>query len=139
MHPERGPRPPAVAAFEYLFLGSLLVTTANAVALWHRLSSALGTQGAALGGVQLMMTLFGGVLMSLMLCFFVSRRGSLSAMWTLVTFFGFSTLAQFSLPTDYLAILGVGEASMFVAWGLNALALMMLFTADAQKWLKESC
>lgn len=138
-HDRTRPRPRSVAVFEVLFLCSQVVTTANAVSLWNQVSSALPADSAAAGGAQLLLTLFGSVLLSIMLCQFVARRGSLSAMWTLVALFAFSTVAQFSLPTRFLEILGVGEASMFVAWGLNALALAMLFTREAQDWLQESC
>lgn len=142
MHRDRGTRPASIVAFEWLFLASVVIANGNVALFFSGLWNTFPREGYGpeWGGLVIpAASLFGGAILSVMLCLFVSRRGSLAAKWALVGMFVLTTLVQINVPRALLELVGFGVPAFFVAWGLNGLALAMLFERDARAWLDAAC
>ena len=129
-------RPKSIILFERLFLTMIVVgvlngflnfTTAKAQLQADPQAAAMFGSGFLIGAIIL------GVIINLLLWFFVARKGSVVAKWIVVVFFGLSllgivtSLPNLVFPTALLS---------FLALILQGAAVYMLFRPDAVAWLK---
>jgi hypothetical protein len=131
-------RPPSIITFERCYLGAVALGLVNNVLNWTNLQE----QMAAAPNSQLLpdwflpATIGVGLLITLLLWYFVARRASVVAKWILVVFFAIGLIGvpgiisgvSAGLISPLLAIAG------FVTLTLNAIAVWMLFRPDAKLW-----
>ncbi len=131
-------RPPSIITFERCYLGAMALGLANNALNWTNLQE----QMAAAPNSQLLpdwflpATLGFGLLITLLLWYFVARRASVVAKWILVVFFVIGLIGVpgivMGLTTGTVAPLMAIVALLTL--GLNAAAVWMLFRPDAKHW-----
>ena len=131
-------RPRSIALFEVFYLGALALAVVNAVTSWSRNAALIHRSGAdtMVAGYQYWTTGL-GLLIPLLLWYFVARRASLIAKWIVVVLF-----AVGALSLGYVIVIGrlangFGGVLAAVAFVFQALAVVMLFRSDARAWLGE--
>lgn len=137
-------RPTSIIRFEQAYLGSILVWGLNAALGWKKQTAAIEAGFAAapemlpFGQAMLLgFTLF-ALLVSLLLWYFTARKASEVTKWIIVAFFALSavglpfTLANFEMTGI------VPVALNLLTFVLNAVAVVMLFRADARAWFRGS-
>jgi hypothetical protein len=128
-------RPSSIIWFERLFWAAIVVGLANSWLVFDGLSGIGGAQ--AIGSGVLIGSIGIGVLINVLLWFFIARRASNGARWVLVVLFAFGaasllfSIAMGSYPPGIPGLLGA------VGWVLQAAALFMLFRPDAAAWLRR--
>lgn len=132
-------RPASIVNFERFYLGSLAVSLVSTLITWD---TTVATVAAAsppevgFGSGFVLFSVVFGIVITLLLWYFVARRASVVAKWIVVTFF---VLALISLVAS---LAGMSEGLMspldlglsLVATGLEAAAVWMLFRRDAKAW-----
>lgn len=124
-------RPASIVRFEWLYLTSIALAAINSAIL---LSPAAGyaQPGEASGLIGFVAT---SLAISLLLWFFVARRGSNTAKWLMIALFLFGLTGLPAIlaagPPDLPAMLTV------VTWALQAAAIWMLFRPDSAEWLSN--
>lgn len=132
-------RPKSIDVFEKVYLGAIAVGLINTVVSWSQLDAMLAAdpriKAAGLGSGTLMVGVVLGLLIPLLLWYFIARRASNVAKWiyvvlTAVGLFGFlSSLANPLVPKGLLTALGL------LSVGLQVYAAWLLFRPDAAAWL----
>jgi cytochrome bd-type quinol oxidase subunit 2 len=131
-------RPPSIRLFEKLYLLTIALGLVALALSWNSmtgLAQARAGQDAA-NGVLIAAAVL-GVLIPLLLLYFIARRGSNVAKWIFVVLTAFSVLsfiagiANPDLPKDALFILNV------VSLGLTLYCAWLLFRPDARAWLEH--
>lgn len=133
-------RPKSIELFERCYLGGWLVALVNTATNWSRVQrDPRVVEAANQIGTWYMPTVTAlGLLLPLILWYFIARRGSVVAKWVMVvvTAIGVGSLAlqmargQFEIGLP--GILGI------VGVVLNVIAATMLFRPDARPWFGET-
>lgn len=133
-------RPSAIRLFELFFLGSLALTLVGAVLVWPAMVAQTAERaGAARLGVGVLNGIVAGgvaiaAIVTLLLWFFVARRGSVVAKW-LVTLFTIYSLYETATSMQNGATWGSASGGLSVAaLALQVVATAMLFTPGARAW-----
>lgn len=132
-------RPNSIVLFERLYLGSLVVGVVNLVLSYERIVAqmqsdpAVAQLGWGAGAVIVMFSL--GMAVSLVLWYFIARRGSSIAKWFLVAF---TAIGLLSLPTTLATATGPALIMAVVINLMQLVAVVMLFRADAKPWFDHS-
>lgn len=131
-------RPKSIVLFEVFYLGALVIAIVNAVTTWSRNAELIHRSGAdrLVSGYQYWTTGL-GLLIPVLLWYFIARRASSVAKWIAVALFAIGALSL-----GYAAIIGrlgngLGGLLAAVAFVFQAIALGMLFRTDARTWLGE--
>lgn len=133
-------RPRSIRLFELFLLGSLALTLIGAVLVWPAMvEQATARAGAArlgAGALNVIVALGVGIaaLVTLLLWFFVARRGSVVAKWLLVLF---TVYGVYETTTSMQAGATWGSVSgslSIAALALQVAAVAMLFTPGARAW-----
>lgn len=132
------PKPKSIQLFDRLFLGAMLIGTANYAFRWNETVEALARlpDAAKLGmGQGYMLFIFiSGMLINLAIWYFISKRASKVAKWIQTVFYligALSFIANFANPLSPKGIaLGV-TILIFIAYGY---ATYLLFRPDAVAW-----
>jgi glucan phosphoethanolaminetransferase (alkaline phosphatase superfamily) len=132
-------RPASIVNFERLYLGALALGVANTILSWDQALASIRAQpnSAVLGPNFLLITAVAGVLIQLLLWYFIARRASVVAKWIFVVLFVIGLvafvagLARTGFPGGVEGILGVLTMLMQVA------AVWMLFRPDANAWFSD--
>ena len=131
-------RPQSIELFEKVYLGAIAIGLINAVLSWSQVDAMLADprmQAAGLGTGTLVFGLIVGILLPLLLWYFIARRASNVAKWiyvvlTALGLFGFlSSLANPMVPKGLITLLGAA------AVGLQVYGAWLLFRPDAVAWL----
>jgi hypothetical protein len=131
-------RPQSIITFERCYLGGVALGLANNALNWSNMQE----QMAATPNSQLLpdwflpATIGVGLVITLLLWYFVARRASTVAKWILVVFFAIGLLGlpgivagvSSGLIAPLMAIVGL------ITLALNAIAVWMLFRPDAKLW-----
>jgi hypothetical protein len=131
-------RPQSIITFERCYLGGVALGLANNALNWSNMQE----QMAATPNSQLLpdwflpATIGVGLVITLLLWYFVARRASTVAKWILVVFFAIGLLGlpgiiagvSSGLIAPLMAIVGL------ITMALNATAVWMLFRPDAKLW-----
>jgi hypothetical protein len=131
-------RPPSIRLFEKLYLLTIAIGLVALALSWNSitgLAQARTGQDAA-NGVLIVAAVL-GVLIPLLLLYFIARRASNVAKWIFVVLAAFSVLsfvagaANPELPKDALFALNVASLllTLYCAW--------LLFRPDARAWLEH--
>lgn len=131
-------RPKSIELFEKVYLGAIAVGLINTFLSWSQVNAMLDDprmQAAGVGSGTLVFGLVVGILIPLLLWYFIARRASNVAKWiyivlTALGVFAFlSSLANPLVPKGLVTILGAA------AVGLQAYGAWLLFRPDAVAWL----
>ena len=131
-------RPKSIELFEKVFLGAFAIGLVNTVMSWSQVDALLADprmRAAGVGSGTLMFVVVVGILIPLLLWYFIARRASNVAKWIYVVLaalglFGFlSSLANPLAPKGLVTVLGL------VTVGLQVYAAWLLFRPDAAAWL----
>ncbi len=133
-------RPKSIELFERCYLGGWAVGLVNTVLSWSTWADDPRITQAAeqIGGWYLPAMTVIGLLIPLILWYFIARRGSVVAKWimTVLTAFGLAGvaigLATGGYPGGLSGMLGL------VGVALNVAAAALLFRADSKPWFGES-
>ena len=131
-------RPQSIELFEKVYLGAIALGLVNTFLSWNQVNAMLDDprmQAAGVGSGTLMFGLIVGILIPLLLWYFIARRASNVAKWIFVVLialglFGFlSSLANPLVPKGLLTVIGAATVALQVygAW--------LLFRPDAVAWL----
>ena len=128
-------RPPSILWFERLYLGGVAVNLTNTLVNW----SSLQEQVAATPNSELLPSWFMGATIaigigiSLLLWYFVARRGSVVAKWIVTIFFALGLIGILRTLGADMAAPGTGIFAVAVL-ALQAGAVFMLFRPDTKAW-----
>ena len=127
-------RPPSIVNFERLNLLSLAIGLGMAVFSWDR--SVATARAGGFGPVFVVAVQAFAFLLPLILTLLVSRRASVVAKWILVVLFAGGLLMM--LATAKLTFAGGPLLLVQIAQMLmQAVAIALLFTGEARRWLRE--
>ena len=133
-------RPKSIELFEKVYLGAIAVGLVNTFLSWSQVSAMLNDprmKAVGMGSGTLMFGLVVGILIPLLLWYFIARRASNVAKWiyvalTALGLFGFlSSLANPLVPKGLVTVLGL------TAVGLQVYGAWLLFRPDAMAWLES--
>jgi len=128
-------RPQSIVMFERLYLGAILVGIVNTVIGWHQSLALLQAQPIPLGPGFLYFTTAIGILIPLLLWYFIARQGSVVAKWVLVALFVLGLLGYVLALSRGTVFAGVSTILGVIALLMQASAIWMLFRPDAEAWL----
>ncbi len=132
-------RPSSIVRFDRLYLASIAVGLIGNILEWPltmaRLAenpdtAAMGSTATVAAGGMIAI----GVLIALLLWFFIARRGSSVAKWILVVFTVFAIGSLVIGFSTGAVILDAGGIVRIVAVALQAAAVAFLFRPDAAPW-----
>lgn len=132
-------RPSSIVRFDRLYLASIAVGLIGNILEWPltmaRLSenpdtAALGSTAAVAAGGMIAV----GVVIALLLWFFIARRASTVAKWILVVFTVFAVGSLLLGFSSGAVILDAGGIVRIVAVALQTVAVAFLFRPDAAAW-----
>jgi hypothetical protein len=131
-------RPQSIVTFERCYLGAIALGLANNAFNWSNMQEQMAAtpNSELLPDWFLPATIGVGLVITLLLWYFVARRGSVVAKWILVVFFAIGLLGlpaiitgmSTGLITPLMAIVGLATLA------LNAVAVFMLFRPDTKPW-----
>jgi hypothetical protein len=132
-------RPKSIVQFELIYWAVILLGLINTALGWSDMIASVQVQRmiAQVGSASVYATVLFGVVLQLLLWYFVARRGSVIAKWIFVLLTAATIL--FSVPT----LLGgtSGSVAMTVInialVVLQLVAVVLLFRADARDWFGE--
>ena len=133
-------RPKSIELFEKVYLGAIVIGLVNTVVSWSQVSAMLDDprmKAAGMGTGTLMFGVVVGILIPVLLWYFIARRASNVAKWiylvlTALGLFGFlSSLANPLAPKGLVTVLGLA------AVGLQVYGAWLLFRPDAMAWLES--
>lgn len=132
-------RPPSIVRFDYFYLGAWAIGLVNTTTAFSRYQAMPQMQqaNAMIGSWYLPTTIAVGLLIPLLLWYFVARRASVVAKWIVVVF---AALALFGILTSLLMASYAGGVSLLlgiIACGLQVAAASLLFKPDAKAWFGE--
>ena len=131
-------RPQSIVNFERLYLGALLLGVINLALAWNQTVASIEAQANASAGPTLMaLAIVFGVVIPLLLWYFVARKASVVAKWILVGLFVLGlagvavSLSQGTYPK------GLGGILSAVSTLMQAAAIYFLFRPDAKAWFAD--
>lgn len=128
-------RPSSIVTFERLYLGAILIGIVNTVIGWHQSMALLQAQPIPLGAGFLYSMTAIGIIVPLLLWYFIARQGSVVAKWILVVLFLLGLLGYALALSRGTLVAGVSTILGVVALLMQAGAIWMLFRPDAEAWL----
>ncbi|UVO54167.1 hypothetical protein [Sphingomonas sp. SUN039] len=131
-------RPQSIVWFERLYLGAAAVGILNSVVNWSAMQERIAAtpNSAMLPSWFVPATMGVGLLITLLLWFFVARRGSVVAKWIVTVLFVIGLIGVPTLITGVSSglITPLQAAFSLVTFAMNAAAVVMLFRPDAKPW-----
>jgi hypothetical protein len=129
-------RPKSILWFERIYLFAFLLGLLNTYLAWDVSLGELQSrpETAQLGSGFLGVIVGGTAAISLLLWYYVSRRGSEVAKWILTIFFAFGALGIFVTLLRGAVPNSLGDMLALVTLALNAVAVWLMFRADARPW-----
>jgi hypothetical protein len=133
-------RPQSIVWFERLYLGAMAIGILNSIVNWSAMQERIAAtpNSAMLPSWFVPATMAIGALITLVLWYFVARRGSVVSKWIVTVLF---VVGLIGVPT---VITGVSSglitplqaAFSLVTFVMNAAAVVMLFRPDAKPWFE---
>jgi hypothetical protein len=132
-------RPESIILFEKVFFASLAVGIATTVIGWEEVKAMLADpsiQAAGIGGGAVALSLALGIVLPLVLWYFIARRASNVAKWIFVVLTALGLFGLLAALADPSAAKGLQTMASAVSTGLQVAAAWLLFRPDARKWLE---
>ena len=137
-------RPASIVTFERCYLGAWIVGLINTALNWNRTVTMMAANpattqmGPGFGTTMLAGGLVIGAAITLVLWYFVAKRGSVVAKWIVTVLFAFGLISfLWSLAMARIS-LGVSGIIGVVTMVLQAIAVFMLFRPDTKAWFGET-
>ena len=134
-------RPQSIELFEKVYLGSIGVGLVNTALSWGALTAsvqAASLKGAAALGSGLMIgSIAFGLIISLLLWFFIARRASNVAKWIYVVITAIGVFGVLSSLANPLAPKGLTMIGGMIATALQVFGAWLLFKPDAVAWFES--
>ncbi|HEU4959137.1 MAG TPA: hypothetical protein VFT56_01910 [Sphingomonas sp.] len=133
-------RPASIVRFEQLYLAGFAVGVINTVISWSASQERLAASIAMFGPAFLPIAMAIGFAITLLLWYFIARRGSAIAKWIATVFAAFAAIG---LVIGLVRLLGGGGAFSvsavlgYVASLLQIAAVTFLFRPDTRAWFGE--
>jgi hypothetical protein len=131
-------KPGSIILFDRLYLGSLVLGLFNFLFGWREISAKLASSpefaASGFGSGFIITTFVGGILINLIVWYFISARASKIAKWILTVFFAiglFSILRNLNNP---LSPQGLSLALGFIITVIQGAAIYTLFRPDSIAW-----
>ena len=134
-------KPNSIVLFDRLFLSALALGVFNFLFGWNDLSDKLASSPelAAPGcGTGFLVASFAiGMIINLIIWYFISARGSKIAKWILTAFVVIGLLSMLSNLNNPLGPQGISLGVTFVIALIQAAAIYMLFRPDSVAWFSR--
>ena len=136
-------RPASIVTFERCYLGAWVVGLINSALNWNVAMAAMADNpsvaqlGPSFASTMMIGGLAIGAAITLLLWYFVARRGSVVAKWIVTVFFALG-LASFLWSLAAGRGFGLVTVIALVAMALQAIAVAMLFRPDTKPWFGET-
>jgi Na+-transporting NADH:ubiquinone oxidoreductase subunit NqrB len=135
-------KPVSIIFFDRLFLGSLILGVLNFLFAWNDVSEKLASmpEFAAMGfGSGFIIGTFAvGMIINLIIWYFISVRASKIAKWILVVFFAIGLLSMLSNLSNPLGPQGLSLGIAIIITAIQGAAVYMLFRPDAAAWFNRT-
>ena len=135
-------KPASIILFDRLFLGSLILGVLNFLFAWSDVSETLAStpEFAAMGfGSGFIIGTFAvGMIINLIIWYFISARASKIAKWILVVFFALGLLSMLSNLNNPLGPQGITLGVAIIITIIQGAAVYMLFRPDAVAWFNRT-
>jgi hypothetical protein len=118
-------RPKTIVFFEWIILGTILLTFLQICLIWDRI---IALQGAIFVIIQIFIFLLGGTLTLL-----VSRRRNKIAMWVLIAWFALALVSNLAADVTNGRVDIINLPFLIV----QGLAYGLLFTPSARRWMNR--
>jgi hypothetical protein len=131
-------RPNSIIWFERLYLGSMLLGLINSALTWSTVTDRVAaTPGAAmLGSGFLIGSMIFGIVINLLLWYFIARRGSNVARIILTVLFGLGVIGMITMFFQPLPL--AMKAMPIIAFVLQAIGVFLLYRPDAKPWFSPN-
>ena len=127
--------------FDRLFLASLVLGLLNTLIGWNALSTKLENSpeftAAGFGTGFLITTVVGGMILNLIIWYFISARASKIAKWIFTAFFAIGLLSILGNLDNPLGPQGFTLGMTFVLTIIQGVAIYMLFRPDSIAWFNR--
>lgn len=134
-------KPHSIIIFDRLFLGGLVLGVLNFMFAWSDMSAKLtsSSEFAVTGfGTGFLIASFAiGMILNLIIWYFISAKASKIAKWILVVFFVFGLLSMLSNVNNPLGPKGFSLAVTLVITVIQGAAIYMLFRPDSVGWFNR--
>jgi hypothetical protein len=131
-------RPTSIINFERFYLGAMALGLVNSAMTWSQTQELMNSPevaAAGLGSGFLFTTMAIGLIIPLLLWYFIARRGSNIAKWILVVLFGIGLLGFLASLANPLMPGGLSMVLGIAGIAIQGYAVYMLFRPDAVAWL----
>lgn len=132
-------KPLSIQRFDYCYLGAWALGLINTAINWtrYREMAQIRQAEATIGAWYLPVTIGVGMLIPLLLWFFISKRASVVAKWIMVVFAALGVGgALFALLVGSFAG-GLAGVLTLASYALQVVAAWLLFRPDARAWFGE--
>ena len=133
-------RPQSIERFEKVYLGSIALGLVNTALNWGELTASVQkatTGGVVLGPSVMIVSIALGLVISLLLWFFIVRRASNVAKWIFVVITAIGVFGVLSSLVNPSAPKGLAMIGGLAATALQVFAAWLLFKPDAAEWLES--
>lgn len=132
-------RPNSIVQFERFYLGALLLSVIATALSWNQITEKLAAnpEAAALGPGFVAASAAVGLLIGLVLWYFVARKASVVAKWIVVVFCALAVLGFVYVAATGQTPGGIGGILGIARLVLSVIAVVFLFRPDAKAWFGE--
>ena len=134
-------KPDSIVLFDRLFLGTLALSLLNFIVGWEELSAKLARTpefaASGFGNGFIVATFAGGMIINLIIWYFVSARASKIAKWILTVLFAFGLISMLRNFNDPLGPQGLTLGMALIVTIIQAAAIYMLFRPDSIAWFSR--
>ncbi|ALJ12793.1 hypothetical protein [Sphingopyxis macrogoltabida] len=131
-------KPDSIILFDRLYLGSLVLGALNFIIGWSAISEKLASSpefaATGFGSGFIIASFVIGMIINLVIWYFISARASKVAKWILVAFFALGLVSILRNLDNPLGPQGLSLGVTFVLTILQGVAIYMLFRPDAAAW-----
>ncbi|HEY0594358.1 hypothetical protein [Sphingopyxis sp.] len=134
-------KPDSIIWFDRLFLGSMVLGALNFIFGWNALSAKITASpefaATGFGTGFILVSAVIGMIINLVIWYFVSARGSKVAKWILTVFFAIGLLSIVNNLNNPLGPQGIQLGVTFVIALVQGAAIYMLFRPDSAAWFSR--
>ena len=130
----------SIELFEKVYLGAIAIGLVNTFLSWSQVNAMLDDprmQAAGMGSGTLLFGLVVGILIPLLLWYFIARRASNVAKWIYIVLTALGLFAFLSSLANPLVSKGLVTILGAAAVGLQVYGAWLLFRPDAVAWLES--
>lgn len=134
-------KPDSIIWFDRLFLGSMVLGALNFIFGWNALSAKITASpefaATGFGTGFILVSAVIGMIINLILWYFVSARGSKVAKWILTVFFAIGLLSIVNNLNNPLGPQGIQLVVTLIITVAQGAAIYMLFRPDSAAWFSR--